>query len=128
MEFIKNAFIVLFVVFGTETLNVFAWKPIVGTTYSHVTHHHPVANIVDTSDGISTGENSVSFHGQTILGGDDGIGNAHTQLIDEPIVTIGDSGETEGRVLSGISSDYGSKLLNGILSTPSVSIFFCFYL
>lgn len=116
---------------------VFCWKPIVGRTYSRVIHHHPVVgtqNTIIESDLVSGSETSATYHGKAILegfGSNSGseeilssAGNDGSQLtVDQPVLTVEDTqlDDSEGRVLGGISSHYDGKVLNGFISTASVS-------
>lgn len=133
----------------TDKWLVMCWKPIVGTTYSRVTHHHPVVGtqntIIDSSSDIVSGsENSASFHGKASIlngigsslnsgGSEDILGSSETIIgtdgthltVDQPVLGIEQDtqlDDTEGRVLSaGISSEYDRKILNGFLSSTAVS-------
>lgn len=128
--------LVFLFIYSTNQL-VFCWKPIIGQTYTRVTHHHPIVgtqNTIIESDVVSGSENSATYHGKAILdgfagssGSDELLSNAGidgSQLTDDqPVLTVGDGqlDDSEGRVLGGISSHYDGKVLNGFISTASVS-------
>lgn len=87
----------------------FGWKPIVGT--SHI--HHPISTL--DVNNVASSSDSVTYHGNAFLTSDDSA--------KEPLVIFDSSDSTddhESRVLSGISSDYGTKILGGLISPSDV--------
>lgn len=96
------------------------WKPIVGQTYTRVTHRNPKTGTItlDTSDGLVASENTVTFHG-TQFAADDSV----LKVGPTPLIT---SIDTQILGQSEISDDYEGRFLNGI-GSATVSMFMMFY-
>lgn len=87
------------------------WKPIVGTTYTRISHRNPKVGTItlDSREGIVGSENTVTFHGSQFAADDAILANDGASLVTNiDTHTVGQSDITE---------DYEGRFLNGIGSS-----------